>query len=1021
MRGCGFGWMARGSWLLALLLGVTIPASARLPLAGAGTVRSVPVLPVQPSVGGAPALSMDAYSRLGTGRLSVSARAQLLGFLTGVPMAQGPVVDARGRLRLLVRQSPGAPPLQGYAVSPLSLSVSELLVQREDVPRLLAEPTVLRIDGLRRLRPLLDQSRNLIGAKAVTDKLQLRGKGVLIGIVDTGIDFRHADLRDAAGKTRIAYLLSRSEARDSRHPEFPDYDGMQLHTAKDLDEVLELEAKGMQPPVPIRQVDISGHGTHVAGIAASTGLATSGRFAAGRYVGVAPEASLCVVKATRDEQSFDDVDILRGVRFCFDRADEAKLPLVVNLSLGADGGLHDGSSLLEVAIDELVGQRPGRIVVAAAGNSGDYDLHASAGLLHGSHEVTLRLVHHDVPVAQSGVSLELYYDALAPPLDGGVAELTVVLRSPKGVRFEVPMGQSLQATFEDEGEAVIDATDLAATGLRGVLITLQSPPGKAPPKEGDWHLELRGKTRRYDLWRVVQSDDLEVALRGHLDPDGYVGIPASAAQVISVGALRSRLSWQRADGKLATFDRELGRVATFSSGGPLRSGGFAPDVLAPGEFIVSALSKEALQSDPRSAFALPHDPGLLIADDGLHGVLRGTSQAAPQVAGAIALMLQLDPNLTVTEVRELLRTTAQLPVGLGYGPRRGFGQVNLEAVFERLGGAMLYTLSPLLSDVGVNRDIAAPNVETVTVTVTPRDVLGRPLGRGLPVSIVADHGAWTDEVRDEGHGRYERTLLAQGPRGSHATIEVRVGGELLLQKPVVHFVGERSEIGQRFVIGACSLARGTGQPVGPWGLLLALAVAMRMRWRRGRAGLWLALWTGLVGMAVGCSDAPREGDVSKQHGRDQVGDFFWAVRDALWHPKVVISIRKQRADLFEGETLVAQSAVSTGRRGHKTPQGDYTVIEKVPLHLSSRYGDYLSEVGEVVLASIDNEEQPPPPGTTFRGTQMPYFLRITGGIGLHAGVLPGHRDSHGCVRMPRLFAQKLFETLSLGTPVIVTD
>ena len=93
----------------------------------------------------------------------------------------------------------------------------------------------------------------------------------------------------------------------------------------------------------------------------------------------------------------------------------------------------------------------------------------------------------------------------------------------------------------------------------------------------------------------------------------------------------------------------------------------------------------------------------------------------------------------------------------------------------------------------------------------------------------------------------------------------------------------------------------------------------------------------------------------------------------------------------------------------------------VPLHLSSRYGDYLSEVGEVVLGSIDNEEQPPPPGTTFRGTQMPYFLRITGGIGLHAGVLPGHRDSHGCVRMPRLFAQKLFETVPLGTPVSVTD
>ena len=69
-------------------------------------------------------------------------------------------------------------------------------------------------------------------------------------------------------------------------------------------------------------------------------------------------------------------------------------------------------------------------------------------------------------------------------------------------------------------------------------------------------------------------------------------------------------------------------------------------------------------------------------------------------------MLEVAPSLTTTEVRELLRTTSQLPVGLGYGPRRGFGQLSLENVFHRLRGEKLYPLSPLLSDVGVNRDIA---------------------------------------------------------------------------------------------------------------------------------------------------------------------------------------------------------------------------------------------------------------------------------------------------------------------------
>ena len=1009
------------------LLSVAMPSGAApRPAPSSAGVLVAPALASPPAaVAGPPVLSGSDYAQLGTGRLTAQARAQVLAYLAGMPLSSRRALDEAGRLRLLVRTSLAGPGLlpAGMSMTPLSRTVAEVRVSAADLRGLLASPVVTRIDGLHSLRPLLDQSRNLIGAQAASDKYLARGKGVLVGIVDTGADFRHADLRDPMGKTRIGYLLSSTEARDGRHPEFPDYGGMQVSTAKDIDEVLDYESKGMQPPVPIRQVDTNGHGTHVAGIAASSGLATSPLFPAGRYVGIAPESTLCIVKATRDEVTFDDVDILLGVRFCLDRAEENKQPVVVNLSLGGPGGLHDGSSLMEVALDELFADRPGRVLVTASGNSGDYDIHAGASLLLGSHEVTLKVTRLDVLAEKSFALLELYYDASAPPKVGGAAELTVGLRSPSGRRFEVPMGQSLKATFEGEGTAVIDASDQSATGKRGVLIHLSGVTGSEPPKPGDWNVSIQGKTRRYDLWQVDQSPDLDLALRGHLDPDGYIGIPASAASAISVGALRSRLAWKRNDGKEAVFDRELGRVATFSSGGPLGSGGFAPDIVAPGEFILSALSTAALQSDPRSSFALPHDPGLLIADDGLHGVLRGTSQAAPHVAGAVALMLEARPTLTTTQVRELLRTTASQPLARGYGPRRGFGQLNVEAVFGRLRGEKLYGLSALMSDVGVSQDIAAPYAETTTVTVTPRDLLGQPLGPGLPVSITSDRGAWLGEVRDVGHGRYERTLLAEGPRGSRATIEVRVGGTLLDQQPVVHFVGERSEIGLPFVVGACAVAPLGRSDAGPSGGLLALLLAgLGLSLRSGRWRQRLSLWSlGLFLGAAGCSESASGSVTARAGDLDKGGDFFWAVQDELLRPRIVIHLGRQQAELMDGDRTVAQSSVCSGRVSHKTPKGSFSVLEKVPQYVSGRYGDYVSDAGDVLLANIDNHDHPAPPGATFRGTPMPYFMRIFGGIGMHAGPLPGFPQSHGCVRFPKLFAQRLFDTVPLGTPVDVVD
>jgi hypothetical protein len=151
------------------------------------------------------------------------------------------------------------------------------------------------------------------------------------------------------------------------------------------------------------------------------------------------------------------------------------------------------------------------------------------------------------------------------------------------------------------------------------------------------------------------------------------------------------------------------------------------------------------------------------------------------------------------------------------------------------------------------------------------------------------------------------------------------------------------------------------------------------------------------------------------------GDYFWRAGETLERPSIVIHLDDQRADIFDGDALVAQSSVCTGRRGHKTPPGQYTILEKIPEHVSSRYGDYVDEHGQVIAANIDLLHSPPPLGTSFRGTAMPYFLRILGGIGMHAGPLPGIPDSHGCIRFPEFVAYRLYSAAPIGAPVSIVE
>jgi lipoprotein-anchoring transpeptidase ErfK/SrfK len=148
---------------------------------------------------------------------------------------------------------------------------------------------------------------------------------------------------------------------------------------------------------------------------------------------------------------------------------------------------------------------------------------------------------------------------------------------------------------------------------------------------------------------------------------------------------------------------------------------------------------------------------------------------------------------------------------------------------------------------------------------------------------------------------------------------------------------------------------------------------------------------------------------------------YWDGDNVSGPPSVKISLSEQRAYFYKGGVLVGVSQLSTGREGLNTPTGHFKIIQKDKDHVSSLFGDYVDSAGNVVVPNVDVKKDPMPPGTHFRGTPMPYFMRIVGGTGMHAGYLPGYPASHGCIRMPLFMAENFFKSVSVGTPVTITN
>jgi len=607
----------------------------------------------------------------------------------------------------------------------LSATAAELM-------SLAADPDIVYIEPAWRTQTQLDASGPAIGADLVHAGVSpVNGDGVLIGIVDTGIDYEHLDFRvdrDGDGteeSSRIVAIWDQTRG---------------LFGATYAREQIEADlAAGYGPGEgEVYQLDADGHGTHVASIAAGDGSSSVNGF-----VGVAPAAELVVVKT-----SFFTSDILAGVEYVFEQADALGVPAVVNLSLGGHDGPHDGTSLFEEGLDALA-QGPGRIIVVSAGNEGDEFIHTSSTL--GGDSAAFDFVPTDWEV-----EISVWYP--------GTSQFDITIVPPSESPMVVPTGANTGHVPTLDGIVYVDN---AAGGPNPNNGDHQAAIRVSSVTAGErWRIVVtdQGGGGRFDAWVTSQTADI-------VGGDGLTTIaePGNADRVITVGSFNSKGTWPSAAGMQNYLtDYPLGAISSFSSSGPTRDGRLKPEITAPGAWICAAHSTSA------TAFSYLMNP------DGLHAMELGTSMSAPHASGAVALLLSIDESMTVADVRDVLTSTATADAFTGStpSPRWGWGKLNVadavaavrsaepppvdppadppapevgvaanpvatEAVFEYALPEDTQSAELRVYNVAGQRVFAAPlAVGSVTLSWNLEDLQGSPLASGLYLYVVVtDRGS----------------------------------------------------------------------------------------------------------------------------------------------------------------------------------------------------------------------------------------------------------------------------------------
>ncbi len=478
-------------------------------------------------------------------------------------------------------------------------------------------PCVVSLKAAQTLKPTLNTTLKEIAARKdllPQNAIGEQGYGVVIGIIDNGCDFVHKNFRHPDGSTRLLAFWNQDGNSSHDSP----YGYGQEYKQDDINQALQAN----NPYAVLGYEPGSGaHGTHVMDIAVGNGQGNG-------IPGVAPASDIVFVQPSwREVDSIvengeravqecfgDTVLLLEAMAYIFDLAGDR--PCVINLSLGLNGGPHDGTTLVEQGIDALVTTKPNRAIVIAAGNSYDAGIHASGIVTQdGYFDLQWEIPKHNPKQKE----VEVWYS--------GQDQFQLEILSPDGSSLgQISLGESGQV-IDDDDHTIMFFAHRKSDPNNGdnVICVFMEPdlPG------GIWKLRLKGiqvTNGKFHAW-IEREDGNQTCFVSPRDKTHTLNTIACGHKSIVVGSYN------------ATKNNKP--LSYFSSSGPTRDGRQKPDFIAPGDHIWAANSGTVTQTTRMS----------------------GTSMAAPVVTGVIALVLAEAQNrnltLTIDQIRKILAASTK--------------------------------------------------------------------------------------------------------------------------------------------------------------------------------------------------------------------------------------------------------------------------------------------------------------------------------------------------------------------------